>query len=131
MALPSVTPKFSDTEIQKMQDLEQAQLERAYELGKAEMQPSEDCISREAVNKAINKWLSSPYYDYGNYIYEMTKTIHKLPSVKPQRAKGHWSDECECSVCGNQPWYEGSTFRKNYKFCPYCGADMRGDSNDD
>ena len=34
--LPSVTPKYTDEEIQKMQDLEQAQLEKAYELGKAE-----------------------------------------------------------------------------------------------
>lgn len=34
--LPSVKPKFTDEEIQKMQELEQAQLEKAYELGKAE-----------------------------------------------------------------------------------------------
>lgn len=34
--LPSVTPKYTDEEIQKMQELEQAQLEKAYELGKAE-----------------------------------------------------------------------------------------------
>ena len=45
-ALPSVTPKFTDEEIQKMQELEQAQLEKAYELGKAEMQTSfEDWLS--------------------------------------------------------------------------------------
>lgn len=35
-ALPSVKPKFTDEEIQKMQELEQAQLDKAYELGKAE-----------------------------------------------------------------------------------------------
>ena len=34
--LPSVTPKFTDEEIQKMQELEQAQLDKAYELGKTE-----------------------------------------------------------------------------------------------
>lgn len=34
--LPSVTPKFTDEEIQKMQELEQAQLEKVYELGKTE-----------------------------------------------------------------------------------------------
>ena len=33
MSLPTVTPNFTDEEIQKMQDLEQAQLEKAYELG--------------------------------------------------------------------------------------------------
>ena len=36
MNLPSVTPKFTDEEIQKMQELEQAQLDKAYELGKTE-----------------------------------------------------------------------------------------------
>lgn len=35
-ALPSVKPKFTDEEIQKMQELEQAQLDKTYELGKAE-----------------------------------------------------------------------------------------------
>ncbi len=45
--LPSVTPKFTDEEIQKMQELEQVQLEKAYELGKTEMQTS------------FEEWLSS------------------------------------------------------------------------
>lgn len=36
MSLPSVTPKYTDEEIQKIQELEQAQLEKAYELGKTE-----------------------------------------------------------------------------------------------
>lgn len=43
-ALPNVTPKYTDEEIQKMQELEQAQLEKAYELG---MQTS------------IEEWISS------------------------------------------------------------------------
>lgn len=33
--LPSVTPQYTDAEIQKMQELEQAETEKAYELGKA------------------------------------------------------------------------------------------------
>ena len=32
--LPSVTPQYSDAEIQKMQELESAEVEKAYELGK-------------------------------------------------------------------------------------------------
>ena len=39
--LPSVKPKFTDEEIQTMQDLEQAEIEKAYKLGKAEGQESE------------------------------------------------------------------------------------------
>ena len=46
--LPSVKPKFTDEEIQTMQDLEQAEIEKAYKLGKAEGQEGEDAISRQA-----------------------------------------------------------------------------------
>ena len=35
-SMPSVTPTYTDEQIQKMQELEQAGLEKAYELGKAE-----------------------------------------------------------------------------------------------
>lgn len=34
--LPPVKPQYTDAEIQKMQELEQAEIEKAYELGKAE-----------------------------------------------------------------------------------------------
>ena len=34
--LPPVKPQYTDDEIQKMQDLEQAEIQKAYELGKAE-----------------------------------------------------------------------------------------------
>lgn len=36
--LPPVTPQHTDVEIQKMQDLEQAEIQKAYELGKTEGQ---------------------------------------------------------------------------------------------
>ena len=35
-ALPPVTPQYTDTEIQKMQDLEFAEIQKAYEIGKEE-----------------------------------------------------------------------------------------------
>lgn len=35
-ALPSVKPQHTDVEIQKMQDLEQAEIQKAYEIGKLE-----------------------------------------------------------------------------------------------
>jgi hypothetical protein len=40
-ALPPVTPQYTEDEIQKMQDLEQAEIDKSYELGKAEGQKSE------------------------------------------------------------------------------------------
>ena len=42
----------------------------------------DDLISRQAVNKIIDKWLSNPDYELKDHIYEMTKKIHELPSVE-------------------------------------------------
>ena len=39
--LPPVNPQYTEYEIQKMQNLEQAEIEKAYELGRAEGQESE------------------------------------------------------------------------------------------
>lgn len=88
--LPSVTPKFTDAEIQKMQDLEQAQLEKAYELGKAEVQPCEDCISRAEALKHSH----IEYDDDGEghrVIY--AEDIKELPSVTPKTSKDYIKDK--------------------------------------
>lgn len=42
-----------------------------------------DCISREAVERIINKWLSHYDYELKDHIYSMTEKIHNLPSVTP------------------------------------------------
>ena len=39
LSLPSAQPTYTDAEIQKMQDLEQAQIEKAYQLGREDAQP--------------------------------------------------------------------------------------------
>ena len=102
------------------------------ELEALEQQPCEDCISRKAVDKIINKWLSHPDYELKDNIYDMTKKIHKLPSVTPQRPKGKWIYEMKvmynpytykCSVC--KGWEKDKT-----KYCPNCGAEMSGGGED-
>lgn len=61
--------------------------------------------------------------------------LKELPSAQLERKKGKWkikkatihpygNDVC-CSICGHTM---GSSF--GYKFCPMCGADMRGESDD-
>ncbi|MDT3387702.1 MAG: hypothetical protein LIR46_08090 [Bacteroidota bacterium] len=60
--IPSVTPQESTTK----NDLEV------------------DCISRKAVERIINKWLSHSDYELKDHIYSMTEKIHNLPSVTPQ-----------------------------------------------
>jgi hypothetical protein len=83
-ALPSVTPKFTDAEIQKMQELEQALLDKAYELGKAEMQPCEDCISRTEALKHSH----IEYDDDGEgHRVVYVEDIEELPTVTPKASE--------------------------------------------
>lgn len=106
-------------------DGEIAKLER--EWGAEEIEPSEDCIRREKTLNKINELLAE-------YILLMptgwtlplniAKTINELPPVTPSRPKGKWIDD-NCSICGYgvKPW-------NNTPYCPNCGADMRGEDND-
>ena len=88
--LPSVNPKFTDAEIQKMQELEQAQLEKAYELGKAEMQPSDDCISRTEALKHSH----IEYDDDGiGHRVVYVEDIEELPTATPKASKDCIKDE--------------------------------------
>lgn len=128
-ALPSVTPKFTDIDIQKMQEMELAEIQEAYELGKAEMQPSEDCISRQvAIDEIINLWADKPF---GNpALVEIKGCIEKLSPVTPQQKMGKWirvdKDKCKCDQC------EVISFIAMYpngdkNYCPNCGAKMGGE----
>ena len=97
-----------------------------------EQQPCDDAISREAVYEMV---MRADFRD--GFTYQMFKDrLDKVPSVQPSR-KGHWigideepHEDYECDKCG----YVCSTFTVNikpsdeYKFCPNCGADMRGDT---
>lgn len=44
--------------------------------------------------------------------------------------KGKWVQGCICQKCYKTPWYERSCIESGYDYCPFCGADMRGDKND-
>ena len=92
-----------------------------------EAQPSEDCISREAVQDLISRWLSDYLLDETREALEtINYKVGDMPSVTPQRPKGkwirvvdkagHWVWECDCK------WQQ--RFATN--FCPNCGAYMGG-----
>ena len=58
--------------------------------------------------------------------------IMELPSAQPERKPGKWEiyvismfdgEGCRCSECG----FEGAPY---WDFCPGCGADMRGEQDD-
>ena len=106
-------------------------------------EPCEDAVSREAAIKSINKlyveceeWRALNDLQYGTNqgLSLAIEVIEDLPSVTV-RQTGKWigideepHEDYECSCCG----YVVSTFTANiephteYKYCPNCGADMRG-----
>lgn len=66
--------------------------------------------------------------------------LEQLPSAQPERPRGHWIeigdepyDEWECDVCGfaidGSGCIDPEEYRDVYKFCPNCGADMRGEQD--
>ena len=53
----------------------------------------------------------------------MSVVGHWITQIKSDRRGDMWPTNPKCSECGGEPCYENTIF--NYKFCPYCGADMR------
>lgn len=65
--------------------------------------------------------------------------VINAPTIEPEREKGKWIEEDDgwdgvwrCSEC-NEPFYlvDGTPVDNEYHYCPNCGADMRGDQNDE
>lgn len=76
----------------------------------------------------------------GDVRQDMINRIRRMPSAEPRRESGNWlitdayPHKVYCSKCfatiaqkNWHIWEDGSLPRK---FCPNCGADMRGDSHD-
>lgn len=56
---------------------------------------------------------------------------------KAERKRGEWIKQIdeqawwyECSVCGDYPLKDAYGHESLSQFCPWCGADMRGEAND-
>lgn len=101
-------------------------IEKAYELGKAEIQSSEDCISREAVLECLKGIEMLHNHDElrSNLIYG----IMNLPSVTPQPKIGHWiNGNPICPCCGEDKFKDlDADIWADWqpKYCPNCGAKM-------
>ena len=93
----------------------------------------DDLISRKAAIKEVRKC---------RFVVDAIEKITKLPPAKSRRKKGKWiygenkygADGYHCNKCGFFVMWDYShgliNYIDDYKFCPNCGADMRGWEND-
>ena len=60
-------------------------------------------------------------------------SIDKIPTADVrENVKGEWvriKDTVQCSQC-KAKWIDHTYLIETFRFCPNCGADMRGDNND-
>ena len=131
---------YTESEIQSMQNLEQAQLDKAYELGWKEgrealgkeiREDGRDQINRRTTSDLISKrnaiYLSKRYHPT-TVVDEMAydKELGALQSEQTECEKGHWilpretlceEDNIQCSICGfmSHPmivrWNQGIGYR--------------------
>ena len=100
-----------------------------------------DTVSRQAAIDELVRWGKIPDYSdkEKNLIGAVIGMLSSLPSTQPERKKGKWikatgmmppefhGHHC-CSECGNFANMEPPFGNREdlSKFCPNCGADMRG-----
>ena len=105
----------------------------------SEFPNNSDTISKQAVTKFLNDWLSCLFENCHKQSASDLKMIIKdfknLPSAQPERKTGRWIEMSstnhtyKCSVCGRLlvNITDGKNkVAKNYPYC-HCGADMRGE----
>ena len=91
----------------------------------------DDAISRKAAIGEIARWIG--YLD-ADMIMRIQTGLKKLPSVQSERKKGKWHkrfypqvEMIVCSECQEEFSYDAETGVRDYKYCPNCGAYMRGE----
>lgn len=103
----------------------------------------EDMFRREFVEPKRGEWINlKEAKEHFKYISSLDKEqilhiLDRLPTATIEPKRGEWKIQidngCEmntCSVCGCRSikqWYDSAVGTKGYNFCPYCGADMRGE----
>lgn len=111
---------------------------------------TDDLISRQSAIEIIQSmypgmprvpWMRKDWQKrYEPYI-RTENAIRELPSAQPDRKKGRWVKmtgmmppeyfgHYECSECLWHLSHHDKTKENELRFCPNCGADMRGEENE-
>ena len=81
-----------------LEDKDYKRLCHALDLEKAEQEPCEDAVSRQAVLELIEHYnsdgLGSVFYGYEEGV-KFADAVNNLPSVRPQEQTGKWADSME------------------------------------
>lgn len=87
------------------------------------------------LDEYLHPIVSPEHWSVYSELYDM---VSMLPSAQPQRIKGRWvrkeSDLSwwyECSECGESPLFDPYEHEVRTPFCPWCGAEMRGEDDAD
>lgn len=90
-------------------------------------------MMNDLISRADAIRIASGYCHQANIAQELAK----LPSAQPERKKGKWDKKSiafywKCSECGTVVNSDRHTvflypIMEQIYFCPYCGADMRGE----
>lgn len=85
----------------------------------------DEYISRDELIKFINE---------NGLVYASTLKTFPAADVRPV-ARGRWSwctgNKYRCTNCGRNTNVDEVMEKPVYNYCPYCGADMRGDADED
>ena len=105
--------------------------------------PTNDYISRQAAIDAVYKCADIFAGDMPVMVVKADayEALAQLPSAQPERKRGKWNfigdNMFECTSCGVVYTTRQLNGLRNYdtdpyapKFCPNCGADMRGEQNE-
>ena len=98
-----------------------------------------DLIERQTALDAIQQRadrVDSVYSAFWEGLIIAQDIVKNIPSAEPERKRGKWvykpneydDNTYECSQCG-EPWtlIDGTPEENNMKFCPNCGAELRGE----
>ena len=92
-----------------------------------------DLISMEQLVTELEIEIGETYNDdIIKGIRRAIEIVEQRPTVEPVR--GEWIPDERgthfCSVCDSEAYWDTDYGQELFYWCPYCGADMRGEKND-